>query len=372
MLTKLALKRLTASDLTFFEWHFKNRQAGNQKAINLNANVFTDQLYPALSALRRDRNNQLGIDLWITGPGTAPPLNLQRKIVKGTSYKNWRLDGEFVHNPEGAPKRFNVLEPGDLAVFGFDGDLEPDTVTLLLVAQGVQEDTALFHGLHGLLKDDSMIVLENDSLRGLCVSLTISQDHPVWQLVSDDDLVEAASGQAPALERLLKRGRAAYLSPQALRKAKRAAEEIGQLGEELFDYYLRTRLSAQEISDYTWVSAVNAVAPYDFRVLAGNSWEKFEVKTTSGSFNREYYLPLSELREMARKEGAYRIVRIYDASPDGAKARLSHELHAYGRSIIAALAGLPEGVTPNGVTIVPDALMFGDEFAISVAPDDEE
>ena len=46
MINKLALKRLTASDLTLFEWHFNYRNAGNQKAINLNADVFKDQLYP--------------------------------------------------------------------------------------------------------------------------------------------------------------------------------------------------------------------------------------------------------------------------------------------------------------------------------------
>jgi len=47
MSRKLAVKRLTTSDLTFFEWHFKNRPAGKQKAINLNADVF-NELYPTL------------------------------------------------------------------------------------------------------------------------------------------------------------------------------------------------------------------------------------------------------------------------------------------------------------------------------------
>ena len=99
MLDKLALKRLTASDLTFFEWHFRNHNAGNQKAINLNADVFIDQLYPALDAIVRDRHNKLGIDLWIAGPGAADPVNLQRKIIKGAAYKNWRLDGGVCLQP---------------------------------------------------------------------------------------------------------------------------------------------------------------------------------------------------------------------------------------------------------------------------------
>ena len=119
MMDKLALKRLTASDLTFFEWQFKNRNAGNQKAINLNADVFSNQLYPALEAIARDRQDKLGVDLWIVGPAAAEPVNLQRKIIKGASYKNWRLDGEFVHNPYDMPERFNMLEAGDIALFGW-------------------------------------------------------------------------------------------------------------------------------------------------------------------------------------------------------------------------------------------------------------
>ena len=51
MLKKLALKRLTASDLTFFEWHYRSRNAGNQKAINLNTDVF---ISAAILAARRE------------------------------------------------------------------------------------------------------------------------------------------------------------------------------------------------------------------------------------------------------------------------------------------------------------------------------
>jgi len=40
MTTRLALKRLTDSDLTIFETLFRKLAAGNQKAINLNADVF--------------------------------------------------------------------------------------------------------------------------------------------------------------------------------------------------------------------------------------------------------------------------------------------------------------------------------------------
>src|SRR5438874_2342968 len=98
MTSKLALKRLTASDLTFFEWQFRHLGVGGQKSINLNADVFVDRLFPAVSEATRP-TGRIPIDLWIFGPGARSSINLQRKIIKGGTYKNWRLDGEFVVNP---------------------------------------------------------------------------------------------------------------------------------------------------------------------------------------------------------------------------------------------------------------------------------
>ena len=53
MTSKLALKQLTASDLTLFEWQFRHLDVGGQKSINLNANVFVDQLFPAIGEATR-------------------------------------------------------------------------------------------------------------------------------------------------------------------------------------------------------------------------------------------------------------------------------------------------------------------------------
>ena len=372
MIPKLALKRLTASDLTFFEWHFRNRNAGNQKAINLNADVFTGQLYPQLDIIVRDRQNKIGIDLWIAGPAAAEPVNLQRKIIKGAAYKNWRLDGEFVHNPEGTPDRFNILQPGDMALFGFEGELAPDTVTLVLVGQAVPQDQILFRGLGEVLATRRMVTVESDTLGELCDRLDVPQSHPVWLLVSDEDVTEAALGQAPAVDRLLRRPRSTSLSQQELRAARRAAEEIGRLGEELVDYHLSESLEAREIADYVWVSDINAISPYDFRIRRTGSWEKLEIKSTVGDFSREFYVSLNELREMVHGEEEYFIGRVYEASQEGAKLRYSQELRAYGQSILDAFSSLPTGVTPNGVTIRPDEAMFGEEINLTEPVDHEE
>ena len=371
MISKLALKRLTASDLTFFEWHFKHRNAGNQKAINMNADVFRDQLYPSLDVIARDRQNKFGVDLWIAGPAASKPVNLQRKIIKGATYKNWRLDGEFVYNPEDQPYRFNVLLPGDLVLFGFEGELIPETVTLVLVAKTEEEDSSLFAELDSVLRSRQMVRLDTDALHDLCVRLRISNTHPVWLLVTDEDLVDAGAGRAPAIERMLRRSGRTSVSLEDLRKGRQVAEEIGRVGEELVDFYLKRRLGEGEINSYEWTSNINAIAPHDFRIQSDGSWEKLEIKTTVGKFSREYHLPHSELQDMAHGGVIYRIGRVYEATPEGAKMRVSNDLQGFGQSILEVFSSLPSGVTPDGVSISPDETIFGDEIVLP-APDDDE
>ena len=84
MISKFSIKRLTKSDLTLFEWHFRTIKAGNQKAINLNANVFIDKLFPSLPELSYSHSGRFPLDLFVYGPGLEPELNLQRKIIKAT------------------------------------------------------------------------------------------------------------------------------------------------------------------------------------------------------------------------------------------------------------------------------------------------
>jgi hypothetical protein len=372
MISKLALKRLTASDLTFFEWHYKNRNAGNQKAINLNADVITGRLYPALNTIAKEHENRLAVDLWIAGPAAAEPVNLQRKIIKGTTYKNWRLDGEMVYNPEDAPERFNVLEAGDVALFEFVGELIPNRLTLLLVSKENASEQSLFHELNGLLGQQSMIALDDSDLGELCHRLAVPQSHPVWLMVSDEDLTEAALGQAPAVARIQKQPQFSRLSRAELQRLRQAAAELGRLGEELVDLHLSERLAADEIANYEWSSDINAISPYDFRIERSDLSEKLEIKTTAGDFSREFYISLNELREMAYGEEPYYIGRVYQASPVGAKLRYSKPLREYGRSILAAFSSLPSGVTANAVTISPDEAMFEEEIDLTPPIDDEE
>ena len=52
--------------------------------------------------------------------------------------------------------------------------------------------------------------------------------------------------------------------------------------------------------------------------------------------------------------------------------RISEDFRAFAHSILGAFSDLPTGVTPNGVTIVPDHAMFGDEIVLFGPSDDED
>ena len=372
MIQKLALKRLTASDLTFFAWQFKNQPAGNQKAINLNAAVLTGELYPALDSLVLERQKRIGVDLWVAGPDGAAPINLQRKIIKGAAYKNWRLDGELVHNPEGEPGRFNSVRPGDIGLFAFAGELIPDIVILLLVSQDAPHDFELHRGLNETLGTSGMVVFDEASLGLLCRRLGVPESHSVWMIVRDEDLAEASLGLAPAIDRLATKPRFANLTYEDLKSARQQAEEIGRLGEEFVEMYLNGELENGSISDFEWTSKSSPLAPYDFRVKVDGSWRKWEVKTTTGPFNREYYLSQGELREMANGDGSYCVARVYQATRESGLFRVSRDLRPFGQSIISALSNLPSGVLPNGVTISPDDTVFATEVELTVTTETQE
>ena len=363
MLRKLAIKRLTASDLTFFAWHYRTSDVGNQAAVNLNADVLVAKLYPAIETAAARSGNRLGLDLWIAGPGTAPPINLQRKIIKGPTYKNWRLDGEVVHNPTDDGERFNMLSAGDLALFAFEGDLAPEILTLVLLARSAPSDRSLLNRLDERLGGQSMRELEEEVLREACRDHP--PEHPVWLLLADDDVEGASIGLAPAVSRLLTRPRTRAVSLEELRRARRSAEEIGQIGERLVDSYLDRQRTAGIVEEYEWTSGINAISPWDFRVRRSGTWEKLEVKTTARDFAREYHLPLSELREAAHGEGSFRIGRVYFATRPDARMRVSRTLRSFAESILRVFEALPEGVTPDAVTVVPDDAMFKEEIVLA-------
>jgi hypothetical protein len=370
MMSKLALKKLTGSDLTMFEWHFGG---GGQKSINLNANIFVDQLFPKIAEATRG-SRWIPLDLWVFGPGNRTGINLQRKIIKDISSKNWVLGGEIIKNPLEAPARFDALLPDDYIIFSFEGEIIPSSAAALFVSQSLPEDASLYSSLAelGLSGRDTMRALDEDRITQIIARARLPEDHPLVSFALTSELQEAALGGAAATERLLRRARAPNVSIEALRRAREQADQIGRLGEELVAIHLERQKQLGTISSFEWVSETNAVAPMDFRIspMTGPP-ERIDAKTTNGPFERPLHVSLSELKEMAADSvGPYRIYRVYSADSERARLRISVHLKDFAQEILACLVGLPGGITVDAVSVDPSRIVFDDE--ITLTSGDEE
>lgn len=365
---KIALKRLTASDLTFFEWQFKNQPAGNQKAINLNADVFVDQLYPALPAIALPQlGGRIPIDLHVYGPGLTDDYNLQRKIIKAPAYKNWRLDGEFIYNPSGQPRRFDVLAPNDFVVIEFVGEPLPVSANLIFVAKAAAADTDVFNELSGLLGGQSMVVVSPTWFDAMATRLTIPDSHPINVIRLETVLEDAALGGIKGIDQLSRHAVLVQLSREGLQRARESARAAGDLGEELIDAYLRGLKTSGQIADFEWTSIMNAVAPYDFRVHEKNgSPVSVEVKATAGSFDAVVHISLNELRAMNTGTDRYDLYRVFEMTSGTAKVRVARDMKTFAAKLLAAANGLPAGVTIDSVSVAPSILSFGKEVVIHV------
>ncbi len=178
MADHIAIKRLTASDCTFFEAVFRKIGAGNQKSINLNADVITGRLYPNLADAAAANDNEIPLPISIFGPGGKEQHSLTRKIIKNASYKNWRLNGEFVLGPPADPTRYDDVRPGDLAVMGFQGVAAPKKLDLIIVSQDDVADASLHAALANLLLGNSMIEATPTQIATAAEIAGVPESHP--------------------------------------------------------------------------------------------------------------------------------------------------------------------------------------------------
>lgn len=358
MADKIALKRLSRSDLTFFKSQHMRLKAGNQKSINLNANVFIQRLYPSLPTIAEEKGNEIAVVIGIYGPGMAPEDRLTRKIIKGDTYKNWRLNGEFVPNPDHAPQRYDSLVEGDYAIMLFHGDPYPTSLDLMLIS--ATEDASLHAALVALAGSASMIAMEKASLIEAIHSAEIAYEHPVRDLLLlDEALEDAALGGAEGIQSLLSRPSGTKLTPWQLSKARQQAEEIGRIGEAFVNAWLAGRKLAGDIAEFDWVSKSNAVQPYDFHVdLSPGERIELDVKATRHAFDTALHISLNELRQMAHSGNRYDICRIYAVQDNEAEMRVCEGMGDFARDLLDSLK-LPKGVTPDGFSIKPSVLKFG-------------
>ncbi|MBH8551287.1 DUF3883 domain-containing protein [Nostocaceae cyanobacterium CENA357] len=373
MQRKLAVKRLTASDLTFFEWHFKNRPAGKQKAINLNADIFIKRLYPTLlDYVQTQTGSKIPLDLSIYGPGLEGEYNLQRKIVRGNTYKNWRLNGEFVTNPDESPERFNILEPGDFIIFDFNGISVPVSAKAIFVAGKHLTDASLHVAIDSFLGNSKMESLTPIDIRKIINENFVISEHPINELVLDDALEDFVQGGNQGLQKLLLRPPNRKLSPIDLKKAKETAQANGRRCEEFVNEYLATQKTLGNILDYIWQSNENPVSVYDFSLdLPDGSRVLIDVKSTGRDFTQLFHVSLGELRCMANAE-RYDIYRVFSMDHDAAKLRIAKNVKDFALEILEVFKKLPKGIYSDSVSVEPSFLFFDGEINIQIDEMDED
>jgi hypothetical protein len=370
---KLALKRLTASDLTLFKWHFLNRPAGNQKAINMDQRVLVHALYPSLpEAVESLPDPRVLINLSILGPGLAGPHPLARKILK--QQKNWRLDGEFIENPNDAPERFNGLREGDFALLEFRGAPLPNVVRMALISRNHAEDTGLHAEFESRFGATSMSTLDDATLDQIVDTAAPPVGHPIFDLVDTEVLEDVALGGTESIEKLLKRRKGRGLSPEDLKNSKEVAERNGRLGEEILNEHFEVLRTQGTLGGFEWVSASNAISPYDFHLTtgAGPIERLLDAKATSGSFSNPIHLSLAELIRSQQGDFPYDIYRLYEVREASAKLRVARNVGPALRPILDAVAKLPARVTVDGFCIPTDLLSFDAEVVIILSDEDAE
>jgi len=375
MTTKIALKRLTKSDLTIFEWQFRNRNAGNQKSINLNADVFVDQLYPLADS--HVPTEGVPVPVTIYGPGVSNGVRVASTITpksEATNQKNWRLGGPLIHDPVDTPDRFHVLEPGDLVLMSFNGDPIPTEASLVFVAHGHPNEAPLHAALDEFIPGGkrTMVQLASGDLEAVAASVPLPAGHPFPDAVlegGEADIEDASFGSEAGVRRATGGGRR-NVSAAELEQARTNAQRIGRDGEVLVNAYLTALVGAGTLTEATWLADDNAAAPLDFHVTTPNgNGTCIDAKSTTGPFRRNFHISAAEVAYAAASPEPYVIYRVFELNEEGARLRVSDDIRPAAQSLIKSLGGLPKGYKPDSFSVAPDSHNWSDEVPL-VWPDE--
>lgn len=358
-MTQFAIKRLSSSDLTFFEFQFRRLNVGNQKSINLNADVFVDLIFPYARTVAAGQPHQFPVKLQIYGPGLRrTPDNKTRKVIAaGGRQKNWRLNGEFVPDPADDPTRYHGLAAGDLVVFAFEESRVqpvPDAIALVLVSQSETADAPVRQALEALIGGKKMALVTPADLA--TVTEVSPADHPIREILDielDTALEDAALGSTEAIRKLRIRPSARRMSAAALAKARASAEANGRDGEVLVNIHLQKEQAEGRIRSFTWVSEENAISPWDFEVVKlDGTTVRVEVKSTGGGFDRPIHISQNEVLAAA-DPGATRtdLYRVFALSDDGGWLQVAPGIAAVCRQIATAVSSLGAGITPDSYSM---------------------
>lgn len=377
---RIAIKRLTRSDLSFFQSHYEQYPKLKQKGINLNANVFIDQLYPSARMSDSVHSSNIPAEITILGPGAYGPYRVNRPITAARGpdtkeQKNWRLNGQFVPDPPGEADCFAALVPGDIALMEFAGEPQPSAVTIILVSGS--KDADLHKGLARELPGGrhSMVAVSRTALASIADAARLPLDHPLRLVLKDPELEaaleDAAFGSAAAVAKL--RGRTGpRVTAAALAEARGNAELVGADGEELAWVYLCALKKSGLIEDAVWTSKDDAAAPWDFEVtLPSGENVRIDAKSTNGPFARTIHTSAAELLVAAEGGVRYDIWRLFEINKEGGLIRVAENIASFARNVLAGLA-LPAGVRAEGFSIEPGCLKDWSSSVSIKRPDEGE
>lgn len=371
---KIAIKRLSASDLTFFEHHYRHTDGTKQKAFNLDRAVFIDVLYPSLPVAVGE--GPVKVALSIRGPGMAPAQNLMRKILKQD--KNWRLNGELIFDPPDTKNLYAALQKGDFAIIEFIGGVAPDSVMVQLVAQAQPEDLRLHTAIdskygNSFSAHKGMIVPDTDEFLGILVDVGLDPSHPASDLLETDFLEDVVLGGLHGFESLTRRREGRVLTKAEFQQSKENAERVGRLGEQFVNSHLADQKDKGVITEFEWTSDINPIAPYDFAIKAsGAITTKIDVKSTGGKQDNPVHVSMAELVEMIHSTVPYKIYRVHGIKERSGVLAVSKDVREFAKAIGASIQGFPQGVVPDGFSIDPKLLNLGRPQTIGASDDNEE
>jgi hypothetical protein len=204
-----------------------------------------------------------------------------------------------------------------------------------------------------------MIVPTDEDIEEAILAAEPADGHPILDW-SDQNLVEdVALGGIRSIGRLTKRRQGRGMSPDDLQKSKSAAEMVGTMGEQLVNAYLARLVEAGELSSFEWTSNLNAIAPYDFKIVAKDgTLHVLDAKSTSGGFLNPIHLSLGEIWTATEGPEPYDIYRVFKVTETTATLRIAPNIGPVLRPVVKTLMALPHGVAVDSLSVDPNILPF--------------
>jgi hypothetical protein len=118
--------------------------------------------------------------------------------------------------------------------------------------------------------------------------------------------------------------------------------------------------------------SVNAIAPYDFKLMPANGTPRVvDAKSTSSGFRNPVHLSMGEIWAATEGPEPYDIYRVFKVAEPLAILRIAPDVGPALRPVVEALNALPHGVAVDSLSVDPSILPF-EAAEITVSLPEEE